>query len=90
MSQKEKAQKNLENCKYLRLWKSSATLDSTKRTAVRQLPTAKNSKTVRFSPSLTTVLQFFLIICQGHTALRWLVTLPQAQNLRIISGFAVL
>ena len=53
--QKQKAQKNLENCKYLRLWKSSATLDSTKRTAVRQLPTAKNSKTVRFSPSLTTV-----------------------------------
>ncbi len=55
MSQKEKAQKTLENCKYLRLWKSSATLDSTKRTAVRQLPTEKNSKTVRFSPSLITV-----------------------------------
>lgn len=37
---------NLENCRYVSLSQTSATLDSTQRTAVGDLPTAKNSRTV--------------------------------------------
>ena len=42
--QKKKAQMNLENCRYFRLWQSTATLDSTKKNRCRLITDGEELK----------------------------------------------
>ena len=41
---KQKAQMNLENCRYFRLWQFSATLDSTKKNCCRLITDGEELK----------------------------------------------
>ena len=89
MSQKKKAQMNLENCRYEKLRQPAATLDSTQKQCSERLT---DGEELRNSSSFSVASQHCSIAfaChQGHVASRWLVVLPLAWNLGTVRAFGL-
>ena len=80
---------NLENVNILGCGRLTPPLTTSKRTAVSELPTAKNSRTDSFPVAHSSVAVLFDVI-KGIAAYAVAGLLPQAQNLRTDRGFAIL
>ena len=86
---KNQAQMNLENCRYQRLWQTSATLDSTKKNCCRLITDGEELKNSSVFPSYTAVQQFFFVPSRAsRDAVARL--LPLALNLRTVIAFGIL
>ena len=79
---------NLENVDILVCGKSSPPLTACKNNALNVLPTAKNSRTVSFLRLIHSIVALLLRTIKGKS-LRDGLVLPQALNLRTVSGFAL-